>query len=189
MIREVRQPRRTSSSEHDSRGRLLCFVKWMTLGALLGALIYVQIKPRFLLFRYTHYGWPFVHLVRHVEIRFREPAEVYYVTFLPGLIGDVLSWTILIGCTAMVLKPCERGPGKGPQIRLSTLLWLITVAAVTLAIYRAEPRDFWVCNSILHVEPRMIQGALFFGLSSTIYVALRSLARLSWNAVAPYVAR
>jgi hypothetical protein len=176
-------------SRADLHHHLVLLLKWLTLAALVGALVHAQLKPRFMISTYSHYGWPFVHVVRHVDIMFNEPMRVYYVPFMPGLAGDLLAWTFLIACTALVLKPWRRNSSQVLQVRVSTLLWMITVAAILLAIYRAEPRDFWVRNRILHLEPGVIQAALFLGLSCVIYVATRCITQLCWHALAPYVAQ
>lgn len=151
------------------------------LTALLGALIQAQLSPRFVIERHGHYGWPFVHIVRHVYRHVSEPTEIYYVPFIPGLIADLLAWAILIGCTAFVLRRFMQTAAQ-MQVRISTLLWVTTVAAIVLAIYRLEPRDFWIRNRIFAVEPRLVQATLLFGLGCVVHAAMRMMLFPFWLA-------
>lgn len=154
----------------------------LALIAFMGALIHAQLAPRFVIGRHGHYGWPFVHLVRHVYRHVSEPTEIYYVPFVPGLIGDLLVWTVLIGCTALVLQRFAQTAAR-LQVRIGSLLWVTTVVAIVLAIYCAEPRDFWVRNRIFDVEPRMVQATLLFGLGCAVHTTLRLTTLLALGPV------
>jgi hypothetical protein len=145
----------------------------LALIALLVSLVYVQLTPRFLIGRHGHYGWPFVHAVRHVYTHVNDPTEIYYVPFVPGLIGDLLAWSIFVGCSASVLRRCAQAGALWMQVSLGSLLWLTTVSAVVMAICHAEPRDFWIKNRILDVPPGMTPVMLLFALGCVVHTAMR----------------
>jgi hypothetical protein len=170
--------------------RMLRLAKALALAVISAVLICIQLLPRFELFGTYYYGWPFVHVVRHVDVVGSEPPDIYYVAFVPGVLFDLLAWTVLMLGVQMAFKPPRSGgrPWAG-QIHINTMLWLLTAVAVPLALYRADPRDFWVLNRILRLEPRWMLCLLLFSIGCVVYVAGRGLAYWSWEALAPHVSR
>ncbi|MBI3466625.1 MAG: hypothetical protein HY000_26730 [Planctomycetes bacterium] len=184
MANEIGTLQSPAASSHAATERLTRAARWVIMSWLIVALIYAQVPPRFFIFNYAHYGWPCVSVVRHMDVRYDAPVDIRWVVFVPGLIANLLAWPILIGCVALVLRLGSRNHRELLQVRVSSLLWLITVAAIMLMVYRAQPRDFWMPNRILCLEPRAIQAVLTLGLSCVVYVAVRSTTHLCSQALA-----